>query len=125
MLTVEFDYIHVQSATVDITIDDPLELMAVPDEIPAFEVGEEVTVTVYGAPEDAILFLHTRHWKSPFQPQGAGVFSGSWTVERIGRHCGWIEGLAHDTIYDSEYPEDTLVWGMPYVVERDEEVPVE
>ncbi|MBD3348047.1 MAG: hypothetical protein GF400_02480 [Candidatus Eisenbacteria bacterium] len=120
-LTVEFDYVDVQSATADITIDDPLDLLTVPDEIPAFQVGEEVTVTVYGAPDDAILFLHTRFWKSPFEPQGDGTFVGSWTVERPGRHCAWIEGLAHDTIYDSEYPEDSLVWGMPYVVEGDPE----
>jgi hypothetical protein len=26
--------------------------------------------------------------------------------------------MAHDTIYDSDYPDDTLVWGMPYVVTR-------
>jgi hypothetical protein len=125
VLTVEFDYIHIQSATADITVNDPLDLLAVPDEVPTFEVGEEVTVTVHGAPDDAILFLHTRHWKSPFQPQGGGVFTGAWTVERPGRHCAWIEGLAHDTIYDSEYPEDTLVWGMPYVVDGDEEEIIE
>ncbi|MFH1501830.1 MAG: hypothetical protein ABIG03_02155 [Candidatus Eisenbacteria bacterium] len=119
-LTVTMADITVESATVNVTITDPLELLAVPDEVLAFQVGEEVTVTVTGAPDDAILFLHTRHWKSPFAPQGGGVFVGTWTVERPGRHCAWVEALAHDSIYDTDHPEDTLVWGMPYVVEGDD-----
>jgi len=121
-LTVAIEQIHVQSLTVDLTIDDPLDLMAVPDEVPTFQLGEDVTVTVYGAPEGAFMFLHTRHWKSPFQHQGGGTYEGTWTVERPGRHCAWIEAMAHDTIYDSDYPEDTLVWGMPYVVEGEDEI---
>jgi hypothetical protein len=115
-LTVEIDWIRVQSATVDVMITDPLELMSVPDEIMAFKVGEDVTVTVSGPAEDSILFLHTRHWKSPFQYAG-GEFTGTWTVTHPGRHNAWVEAMAHDTLFDSEHPEDTLVWGMPYVVE--------
>jgi hypothetical protein len=121
-LTVTIEQMRIQSATVDLTIDDPLDLLLVPDDVPAFQVGEDVTVTVYGAPEDAILFLHTRHWKSPLQNEGGGTYVGTWTVERPGRHCAWIEAMAHDTIFDSDYPEDTLVWGMPYVVEGEEEI---
>jgi hypothetical protein len=124
-LTVDIDYVTVQSPTADITIDDPLELMAVPDELPTFRLGEEVTVTVHGAPDDAILFLHTRRFKSPFVPQGGGVFTGTWTVERRGRHCAWVEAMAHDTIYDTEHPEDTLVWGAPYVVVDEESEEIE
>lgn len=120
-LTVGIDRIRVQSATVDVTITDPLELMAVPDEIMVFEVGEEVTVTVSGPPEDAILFLHTRRWKSPFQYDGVSAFVGTWTVARRGRHCAWVEAMAHDTLFDSEHPEETLIWGMPYAV-HDEEI---
>jgi hypothetical protein len=120
-LTIEIDWIRIQSAAVDVTITDPLELMAVPDEIMAFEVGEEVTVTVSGPPEDAILFLHTRHWKSPFVYDGAGAFVGTWTVMRPGRHTAWVEAMAHDTLFDSEHPEDTLIWGVPYAV-QDEEI---
>jgi hypothetical protein len=115
-LTIAIDWIRVQSATVDVTISDPLELMAVPDEIMAFEVGEQVTVTVSGPPEGAVLFLHTRQWKSPFAYDGTGAFVGTWTVTRPGRHTAWVEAMAHDTLYDSEHPEDTLIWGMPYVV---------
>jgi hypothetical protein len=120
-LTVGIDWIRVQSASVDVTISDPLELMTVPDEIMVFEVGEDVTVTVSGPPEGAILFLHTRRWKSPFQYDGVGAFVGTWTVTRRGRHCAWVEAMAHDTLFDSEHPEDTLIWGMPYAV-FDEEI---
>jgi hypothetical protein len=115
-LTVAIDWIRVQSATVDVTITDPLELMSVPDEIMAFKEGEDVTVTVSGPAEGSILFLHTRHWKSPLQYE-SGTFAGTWTVTRAGRHTAWIEAMAHDTLFDSEYPEDTLIWGMSYVVE--------
>jgi hypothetical protein len=119
-LTVSIDWVRIQSATVDVTITDPLDLMAVPDEILSFEPGEEVTVTVSGPAPDAILFLHRRHWKSPFQYDGE-AFVGVWTVTRPGRHCAWVEAMAHGTLFDSEHPEDTLVWGMPYVV-TDEEI---
>ena len=114
-LTMDIEWIHVQSATVDITITDPSILMAVPDEIMSFEMGEEVTVTVSGPPEDAILFLHTRGHRSPFQFDG-GVFVGTWTVTHEGVHCAGVQALAHDSIYDSEYPDDSLIWAMPYEV---------
>lgn len=119
-LTMDIEWIHVQSATVDITITDPSALMAVPDEIMHFETGEEVTVTVSGPPEDAILFLHTRGHRSPFQHDG-GVFVGTWTVTREGVHCAGVQALAHDSIYDSEYPDDSLIWAMPYEVGDEEE----
>ncbi|MCK4510493.1 hypothetical protein KAW64_02090 [bacterium] len=114
-LTMDIEWIHVQSATVDTTITDPSVLMAVPDEIMHFEIGEEVTVTVSGPPEDAILFLHTRGNRSPFQYDG-GAFVGTWTVTHRGVHCAGVQALAHDSIYDSEYPDDSLLWAMPYEV---------
>ncbi len=117
-LSLAIDWIRVQGDSVDVTITDPLELMTVPDEIMLLEVGEEVTVTVSGPPEDAILFLHTRHWHSPFVYDG-GTFSGTWTVQRAGRHCAWVTAMAHETLFDSEYPDDWMVWGVPYAVPRD------
>jgi len=119
-LTMDIEWIHVQSATVDVTITDPSVLMAVPDEIMNFEMGEEVTVTVSGPPEDAILFLHTRGHRSPFQYDG-GAFVGTWTVTHEGVHCAGVQALAHDSIYDSEYPDDCLIWAMPYEVGDEEE----
>jgi len=119
-LTMDIEWIHVQSATVDATITDPSVLMAVPDEIMHFEAGEEVTVTVSGPPEDAILFLHTRGHRSPFQ-YDSGVFVGTWTVTHNGVHCAGVQALAHDSIYDSEYPDDTLIWAMPYEVGDEDE----
>ncbi|MCK4408496.1 MAG: hypothetical protein KAW67_00330, partial [Candidatus Eisenbacteria sp.] len=119
-LTMDIEWIHVQSATVDTTITDPSVLMAVPDEIMHFELGEEVTVTVSGPPEDAILFLHTRHNRSPFQYDG-GVFVGTWTVTYEGVHGAGVQALAHDSIYESEYPDDSLIWAMPYEVGEEPE----
>jgi hypothetical protein len=115
-LTMEIEWIHVQSASVDTIITDPSALMAVPDEIMSFAMSEEVTVTVSGPPEGSILFLHTRHNRSPFQYQGDGTFQSSWTVSYPGPHCAAVQALAHDSIYDSDYPDDSLVWGMPYEV---------
>ena len=119
-LTMNMDSIRVQSATVDVTITDPSALMAVPDEIMCFEEGEEVTVTVSGPPEDAILFLHTRGHRSPFQYDN-GAFVGTWTVTHRGVHCAGVQALAHDSIYDSDYPDDSLIWGMPYAVGEEPE----
>ena len=119
-LTMNIDWIHVQSATVDITIMDPSALMAVPDEIMHLELGEEVTVTVSGPPEDAILFLHTRRSRSPFQ-YVSGEFVGTWTVSREGVHGAGVQALEHDSIFDSEYPDDSLIWGMPYEVGEEPE----
>lgn len=118
-LTMDIDWVSVQSPTVDVTITDPLELMAVPDEIMHFERGEEVTVTVSGPPEGSILFLHARGHKSPFQYDGE-VFVGAWTVVHSGVHCAGVQALAHDSIFDSEYPDDCLIWAMPYAVGREE-----
>ena len=120
--TVSIDWIHVQSASVDVTITDPLALLAVPDEIMTFPRGEEVTVTVSGPPEDALVFLHAPFRKRPLAPQEDGTFQGSWIVSRRGGHCAWIEALARDSVFDSEYPEDVKIWGMPYevVFEEDE-----
>jgi hypothetical protein len=121
-VTISIDWVRLQSASVDVTIADALNLMTVPDEIMHFVVGEEVTVTVSGPPEDSLLFLHKRLWKSPFQYQGDGTFVGTWTVGRPGRHGVWIEAMAHGTLFDSEYPEDVLIWGLPYMVaDGDEE----
>ena len=114
--TISIDWIRVQSASVDVTITDPLALLAVPDEIMAFERDEEVTVTVSGPPEDSIVFLHTRRHRSPLEYAGDGTFTGTWTVTHQGRHTAWVQALAHDTIFDSEYPDDALIWGAPYFV---------
>ncbi len=119
--TVSIASMRIQGADVDVTVDDPLALFTVPDDLLVFYEGEEVTVTIEGAPEDAVVFLHTRGGKTFLESQGGGTFTGTWTVERRGRHCVWVEALAHDSIYDSVYPDDTLVWGMPYVVGVDEE----
>jgi hypothetical protein len=114
-LTMDIEWIRVQSATVDTIITDPLALLEVPEDIMHFALGEEVTVTVSGPPEDSILFLHTRRSRSPFQ-YDAGVFVGTWTVSHEGAHCAGVQALAHDSIFDSEYPDDSLVWAMPYAV---------
>jgi hypothetical protein len=119
-LTMDFEWIRVQSASVDVTITDPSLLMEVPEEIMHFEVGEEVTVTVSGPPEDAILFLHTRRHRSPFHYEG-GVFVGTWTTTHRGAHCAGVQALAHDSIFDSDYPDDSLIWAMPYEVGDEEE----
>jgi hypothetical protein len=114
-LTMNIDWIRVQSATVDVTFEDPLALIAVPDEIMSFELGEEVTVTVSGPPEGSIVFLHARMHRSPLRYED-GVFVGTWTVEHRGAHCAGVQALAHDSVFDSEYPDDSLVWALPYQV---------
>jgi hypothetical protein len=44
------------------------------------------------------------------------VFVGTWTVRHPGVHCAGVQALAHDSIFDSEYPDDSLIWAMPYEV---------
>ena len=118
--TMTIDWVRVQGDSVDVTITDPLALMAFPDEVMTFVRGEHVTVTVSGPPEDALVFLHAPYRKLPLAPQEDGTFQGSWAVTRRGGHCAWVEALAHDSLFDSEYPEDVMIWGMPYEVLFDE-----
>lgn len=115
-LTMAIDWIRFQGSSVDVTITDPLELLAVPDEIMAFGIGEQVTVTVAGPPEGSILFLHAPFRRVPLQYTIDGTFAATWMVQHRGRHGVWIEAIAHDSIFDSVYPDDTLIWGTPYVV---------
>jgi hypothetical protein len=63
---------------------------------------------------------HDRGHRSPFQ-YDSGVFVGTWTVTHNGVHCAGVQALAHDSIYDSEYPDDSLIWAMPYEVGDEEE----
>lgn len=119
-LTMDIDWIRVQSATVDTTITDPAVLMDVPDDVMHFGLGEEITVTVSGPPEDAILLLHTRHNRSPFHYED-GVFVGTWTTSYEGVHCAGVQALAHDSVFDSDYPDDSLIWAVPYVVGEEPE----
>jgi len=63
---------------------------------------------------------HDRGHRSPFQYDG-GAFVGTWTVTHEGVHCAGVQALAHDSIYDSEYPDDCLIWAMPYEVGDEEE----
>jgi hypothetical protein len=118
-LTVSIDWIKIEGASVDAVITDPLALLDVPDDIMAFEVGEEITVTVQGPAEDALLFMHVPGSRMPLTYQnGVGTFSGTWTIETDHAGCRniWVEAIEHDSIFDSEYPDDVLIWGMPYAV---------
>lgn len=115
-LTVSISSIHIQSATVDTLITDPLALMAVPDAIMTFEVGEEVAVTVTATPSDALLFLNTPRYRTAFTPDGQGVYTGTWTVRSRGHHVACVQAIARASIFDSDYPDDTEIWGIPYDV---------
>lgn len=113
--TVSIDWMRVQGADVDTTITDPLALIPVPGGIPTFDVGDEITVSVAGPSEDDVVVLHTRHLRARLVFDGS-AFTGSWTVLHPGPHTVWVEAIAHGTLYDSEHPDDTLVWGLPYDV---------
>jgi hypothetical protein len=115
-LTVSISSIHIQSASVDTVITDPLALMPVPEGIMTFDVGEEVTVTVTASPPDALLFLNTPRFRTAFTPDGQGTYTGTWTVQSSGHHVACVQAIARDSIFDSEYPDDALIWGMPYDV---------
>jgi hypothetical protein len=115
-LTMAIDWVRYQGAAVDVTVTDPLDMFAVPDGIMAFSLGEQVTVTVSGPPQDALVFLHAAWVRLPLQCQPDYTFAGTWTVNRRGRHNAWVQALAHASIFDSEYPDDSLVWGTPYRV---------
>jgi len=115
-LTMTIDWVRYQGATVDVTVNDPLALLSVPDEIMALSPGEQVTVTVAGPPQGSLVFLHAPRTRVPLQCRPDYTFAGAWTVNRRGRHNVWIEAIARASIFDSEYPDDTLVWGTPYRV---------
>jgi hypothetical protein len=115
VLTMQIDSIRFEGPGVDVTITDPSMLLDVPDEIMSFEVGDPVTVTVSGPAADALVSLHSRARRWPLQYEN-GVFTGTWTVSRRGAHVVAVQALARDSIYDSEYPDDCLIWAVPYAV---------
>jgi hypothetical protein len=120
--TVAIERVEVTAGFGTMVIDDPLELVAFPEELLHLSAGEEVTVRVYGLPEDAIVMLRTPQALRYFAPYTLeirdGYFDGTWYAPQVpGLYRAAVDVLSHDTVYAPEAPYDGTAWIMPYVVE--------
>lgn len=124
---------------------DPLNtLMQIPQGIPHFSRGEEVTVQVYltnhtrnpvyhpdtGASETVILHYRRsrrKHGRKLFtfmgtNEDGVNVYQGTWTVQEAPRvYHVIVDVIDNGTIFDSDpelYPYNSVTWSCPYIVER-------
>jgi hypothetical protein len=108
--------LEIISNSVNLTIDDPLVLVRLPD-LPTFQPGEEVTLRVTTTDADDYVFLHTGFLKSEFRPLGNGVFEGTWRVgERQGRRHVGVDVIDADTLFDDQAPYDSAMWVLHYRV---------
>jgi hypothetical protein len=118
--------VEIRSASVQMTITDPLQLMPV-SELPTFAPNEEVTLTVTTDDASDFVFLHTHGRKREFEALGEGVFRGTW-VTGDGRARGRvaIDVIDEATLLDDDAPYDSVIWGLIYRIARPgDEAPVD
>jgi hypothetical protein len=103
------------------TITDPLALMDVHEDLPIFDRGEDVTVTVVTGDATDRVFLHARGHRFEFENNGDGSFTGTWKVKHdqgVPLHAVGIDVLSGDTLGDDVAPYDSRGWVIPYRVSR-------
>jgi len=111
--------LRIQSANLDTTITDPLELhrlrrvLFVPE-------GSEVTLTATtGNASDVVLF-YGHDTRRRFTSNGDGTFTFTFTAGRfIGLRNFGIDALSHGTLFDDTAAYDSNAWIFPFVVVAD------
>jgi hypothetical protein len=87
-----------------------------------FSPGEGVSLWVYTNQDTAEVYFHS--WKGSnwlrwqLSYQGVGFYSGVWTTPiDPGIYHAAFDVLRHETLWDDQFPYDSNVWMLPYVVE--------
>lgn len=119
-----------------LSFSDPLNTFLKRKDLPVFKVGDTVKVFVKventsGFGEGVMLHHGARHRFQkargrlndvgiyPDKAAGDGIYSGFWVVRRPSRRHifhAFIDAMDHGTIFNSDAPFNSLVWGFPYVV---------
>jgi hypothetical protein len=111
--------VRIQTANLDTTITDPLELhrrralLFVPE-------GGQVTLTVTTANASDIVLFYGHDSRRRFINNGDGTFTFTFTAGRfIGLRNFGIDALSHDTLFDDTAAYDSNAWIFPFVVVAD------
>ncbi|NOX37846.1 MAG: hypothetical protein GXO78_09955 [Calditrichaeota bacterium] len=135
----------INTAGDSLVFTDPLKtMMQIPEDIPRFSRGEEVTVQVYltnntshpvyhpdtGATETVILHYSRSRKKRGRKlftfmgtnEDGVNIYQGTWKVQEAPRvYHVIVDVIDNGTIFDSDpemYPYNSVTWSCPYIVER-------
>ena len=103
------------------TVTDPLALMDVDGELPVFQRGEDVVVTVVTGDAADRVFLHSRGHRFEFESNGDGSFTGTWKVRHdqgVPLRSVGIDVLSSETLGDDVAPYDSRGWVIPYRIAR-------
>jgi hypothetical protein len=144
--TVEIHQLTVESSGgTSLVFIDPLgTMLSIPDDLPTFTQGEEVTITTLvsnssanpvinattGATETVLLhfgFSRIHRARKQFQYMGVDpstgyhIYQGQWTVHEpaCGAFHAVVDVIDNGTIYDDDaemYPYNSATWGCPYRV---------
>lgn len=97
---------------------DPAALLDREIDIPVFESGDEIEVTVDAGRSDLLAFLHTGRHRLPLAGNGDGTYSGSFTVPS---HSGVFQAgfdlMTEGTLLDDVMSYDNRGWATLYRVE--------
>jgi len=119
--TIRIDSLRIQSSLRNVLIVDPLNAYYKIDSLLSFTPAEQLTITLYTNAPDGLAFLHA-FWglllvRMPFQNQGEGVFSGTWSAQLIpGFRFAIFDLIARPTLLDPTAPYDVSGWLLPYTI---------
>jgi hypothetical protein len=108
--------LRIQSASGDVTLQDPLALYLL-RRIPAFDPGEDVTLTVTTLRNDDVVVLIRPLERRRFHNNGDDTYTLFWHAapEPGVRHLG-VNALSNGTLFDDAKPYDSQAWILPYRV---------
>ena len=111
--------LRIQTAELDTTITDPLELHRLRRVI-LLPQGTEVTLTATtGSASDVVLF-YGHDQRRRFTNNGDGTFTFHFVAGRyIGIRNFGVDALSHGTLFDDAAPYDSNAWIFGYVVVAD------
>jgi len=108
--------LRIQSASGDITIDDPLQAFVL-RRIPLFNAGEDVTLTATTLRNDDVVVLIRAGDRRRFHNNGNGTYTLFWrAAAEAGVHHLGVNALSNGTLFDDAKPYDSQAWILPYRV---------
>jgi len=120
--TVQIDSLKIHSSLRDILIVNPLESYFPADSLITFTPGEKLDITLYTNVTNGYAWLHA-FWglllvRTPFQGQGDGVFTGTWSAELWpGFRFAIFDLMTNSTLMDPVAPYDYNGWLLPYKIQ--------
>jgi hypothetical protein len=106
--------VRIQSASGDTTINDPLKYFFL-RRIPAFNPGENVTLTATTKSNTDVLVLMRSGWRRRFHNNGDNTYTIFWTTSlEDGVHHFAINALSNGTLFDDSAAYDSDAWIFPY-----------